>query len=88
LFSSCPSQNIVTVVQDLRRTSFLNLIVILSDPMQEMSQAALATAGADGTLIPTAIRKLELLVNYARRHGSQSRLPLRAVSLENEMVYR
>jgi len=56
--------------------------------MQEMSQAALATAGADGTLIPTAIRKLELLVNYARRHGSQSRLPLRAVSLENEMVYR
>jgi len=68
---------------------FTNFIVIVSDAMQGLGEATLVTSGADVKLAPTQLCRLEMLVEYARCHGSRSRYPLNIVFLDdNEIMWR
>ena len=49
----------------------------------------LVTSGAEVTLAPSQLCRLEMWVEYARCHGSRSRYPLRIVFLDdNEMMWQ
>jgi len=81
-------QTIVGAVRELRRSSFRNYIIIVSDGHMNVDENTLVEAGADGTISPTQIGRIEALIEFARNHGSRSRHPLRVIFLDADMVWR